>query len=241
MQKYRLIENLKKISYGALISGIVLLFYSLTIPKYSDDNKYQELTDRFYQEPLSKDAYYQEIAKITTNKTFIMDFGNGIVSFSLICFVFLFISKINKWGDFKNIKTQNKLGIFIMSNIAWLLMIPGTFLYYYYRGVRGDYPPFADSIGIPILQQITFVLLMLVPLNLFLLVSLKKSKLPTCLFVRLSIYKKTHILWEILFDIFLLLNTISLILFIADGDYIYSCKYVLYLITNVIVCRNIAR
>jgi hypothetical protein len=220
MQKYGLIGNPKTISCGLLIIGIVLLFYSWTIPKYTDDNKYQELNDRFYQGTLAKDTYFQEIAEISTNKMFIMDIGNGIVSFSLVCLAALFISKIDRWGDFKNVITQNKLRIFILSNMVWLLMIQGTFLYYYYRGGRGDYSPFADAISIPILQQAIFFLLMLIPLNLFLLVSLKKSKLPTNLFLRPSIYKKTHILWEILFDILLFLNIINLILFIVDGDHI---------------------
>lgn len=213
-------KGLRTIFYIFLIAGMVLVFYSLTIPKYIDDNRRQALIDMYYQGKITKDVYYQKMSQITTSKVLITDIANGFVSFSLFGIVLSFISKVKEWKELKELKTQNKLTTFIMANSAWLLLVPNTFFYYYYRSCRGDYPPFADSIGIPIMQQIAVILFMLFPLNLFLLVCLYKSNLPTKLLIRPSIYKRTNILWNLFFFFFLLLDMVCLILFIIDGDHI---------------------
>lgn len=210
----------RTIFYVLLIVGVVLVFYSLTIPKYTDENRHQALIDMYYEGKITKDVYCQKMSQITTSKVLITDISNGIVSFSLFGLVLSVISKVKEWKDLKKLKTQNKFKTFIMANIAWLLLIPNTFFYYYYRSLRGDYPPFADSIGIPIMQQTAFILFMLVPLNLFLLVCLYKSNLPTKLLMRPSIYKRTNILWNVFFCVVLLLDMVCLILFIVDGDHI---------------------
>src|SRR5690606_39838186 len=57
----------------------------------------------------------------------------------------------------------------ISANLVWLILLPGTYWYYIFRGARGDYPPFADSIGIPLMTQIPFYLFLLIPLNIFML------------------------------------------------------------------------
>lgn len=188
--------------------------------RFTDINKYQELNDKYLQEVITKDTYYTNLAKITTNKIIIRDLGDGIITFSLFSLLFLFVSKIKTWKDFFSVNAGRKTFLFVVSNIVWLLMIPGTYFYYFYRGVRGDYPPFADSIGIPIMAQIFFYSLLFIPLNLFLLLTLIKSNLPAKLFLRPSKYKKVSILWEIFFVCFLLINLICLILFIIDGDHI---------------------
>lgn len=220
MQRYKLINNPKIVFLSVLILGTILLCYSFTMPKFTDENKYQELNDKYYQGIIKKDAYYQHLEKISTNKIFFMDLGSGIATFSLFFLVALLALKIRKWKDFENMHTQKKKEIFIMSNITWLLMILGTFLYYFYRGSRGDYPPFADSIGIPIMQQTISCLLLFIPLNLFLLLTLIKSKLPAKLFLRPYKCRRKHILWELFFDFFLLIDTVCLILFTIDGDHI---------------------
>ena len=219
MKNHKWLKNSKPIFCVILAIGMILLFYSLTIPKYTDENKYTALIEMYCQETITKDAYYQELSQITTYRIFIMDIANGIVSFSLFGILLLHILRVNEWKDCKKIKTQNKFITFVLSNVAWILLIPSTFFYYYFRAVRGDYPPFADTISIPIIQQIVFILFMLAPLNLFLLVSLHKSELPTRLLMRPLFYKRPIILWEVFFHIFLLLDIMFLILFIVDGDH----------------------
>lgn len=234
MKNHKWLKNSKTIFCVILVIGMILLFYSLTIPKYTDENKYNVLIAMYYQETITKDAYNQEISQITTSKSFIMDIANGIISFSLFGILLLHILRINEWKDCKKLKTQNKFTTFVLSNVAWILLIPSTYFYYYFRAFRGDYPPFADTISIPIIQQMAFILFMLAPLNLVLLVSLHKSELPTRLLMRPLFYKRSMILWEVFFHIFLLVDIMCLILFIVDGDHmsIIISMFFIYIILS---------
>jgi hypothetical protein len=97
--------------------------------------------------------------------------------------------------------------------------VPGTYWYYVFRGVRGGYPPFGDSIGIPLMTQIPFYLLLLVPLNIFILLTTIKTNLPTKLFIKPDQYSRTKFFWEIFFGFWLLINLLFLVDFVADGDH----------------------
>lgn len=228
----QLTKNPKMIFFIAFLTGILLILISLKMPRYTDESQYQELVDMVYQEAITKDAFYGKVHQITTTRNTIMDIGNGIVSFALFGIVFLLISKIRNWEDLKRLKTQSKLAIFISANLALLLLIPGTVIYYGYRDWRGDFPPFADSIGIPIMQQTTIILLMLIPLNILLCISLYKSKLPTDISIHVRVNNKFFALWNVFFGSLLLLNVICLIMFIIDGDHIsvMVSMYFMYLL-----------
>jgi hypothetical protein len=94
------------------------------------------------------------------------------------------------------IKTLNNRIIFTTANIAWIFVIfLGTFRvliqssdYYEQRFLNGDFPPEADSIGIPIFQGTFFayvtLLVLLIFLNLFLVFTFRKANLPTRLFIQ---------------------------------------------------------
>jgi hypothetical protein len=204
-----------------LIIGSSLFIYSLAIPMFIDKSKYQELNEKYYQNDISKENYYVEFEKISTNKKDIMNAGSGIIIFSLIILVFLYVNKIKNLNDLNKINTKGEKTLFVLSNIIWLLNIPNSYFYYYYRGLRGDYPPFADSVNIPILQQTVLFLWCFIPLNLFLLFFLIKSKLPTKLFFNYQYRKckKAGLFWESLFILLLIINVLFIYLFVIDGDH----------------------
>lgn len=223
--KYEIMLN-KKLLYSPkvifmylLLLGSVLLFCSLRMSGFVDIHKQQVLNDKYLQQIFTEGACYTEHA-ITTYKIIVMDLGNGVITFSLFSLLFLFLFKIRTWRDFLSVKAGQRTFLFVLSNIVWFLMIPGTYFYYFYRGSRGDYTLFTDSVSIPIIQQTFFYLLLFIPLNLFLLFTLIKSKLPAKLFFRPGKYKKMSILWELFFVCSLLINLICLILFIIDGDHV---------------------
>ena len=126
-----------------------------------------------------------------------MDLGTEIIIVSVTIFLFLLSTKIKSFSGFKNLKSLNKVTVFISANIAWLLLLPGTYWYYIFRSAQGDYPPFSDSIGIPIMTQISLFLFLFVPLNIFLLLTTIKTNLPTKLFVKANKYNRQAILREI--------------------------------------------
>ena len=199
------------------IIGVGLLSYSLTLSYYKDQVAADNLLNNAYN--IDKQEYYKKEAEIRTNKTTFMDLGTGIGIASLTILIFLILTKSNNFSDLKNIMTLNRLAIFISANLVWLLLIPGTFWYYTFRGGRGDYPPFADSIGIPLMTQIPFLLFMLIPMNLFLFLTTIKTNLPTRLFAKIKNYSRPSILWELFFGFWLLVNLLSLVLFVVDGDH----------------------
>ncbi len=200
------------------IIGLGLFSYSLTLPYYNDQKAADDLLNNSYS--IDKQEYYKRDAELRTNKTTFMDLGAGIAIASWTILLFLLLTNTNTFSNFKNLKTFNKLTTFISANLVWLLLIPGTIWYYTFRGGRGDYPPFADTIVIPIMTSITFFLFLLIPLNIFLILTTLKTNLPTKLFVKADVYNRPAILWEIFFGFWLLINLLCLVGFVADGDHV---------------------
>ena len=212
-----------------LLLGLGLWAYSLTLPYYNDEEAAKNLSfiasdinmrsiDKQYH--LHKQEYYQKEAELRTNKLFFADFGTGLAVASGTIFLFLLLTKTKRFSDFKNLKSfNNKKIIFISSNIVWLLLIPGTFLYYTLRLRRGDYPSFADSIAIPIMEQTTVYLFLLIPLNIFLFLTTITTNLPTNLFIIADKYSKPTILWEIFWGFWLLINLLCFVDFVRIGDH----------------------
>ncbi len=198
--------------------GLGFLCYSLTMKYYKDQKAADDLLANSFN--INKEDYYKKETELRTNKTTFMDLGAGISIASGTIFLFLLLTKTRTFSDFKNLKTFNRLAIFLSSNIVWLLLIPDTFLYYTFRGQRGDYPPFADSIGIGIYMQVPLFLFLLIPLNIFIFLTTFKTDLPTKLFMKAENYDRPVILWEIFFSFWLLINFFCFIVFVIDGDHI---------------------
>ena len=209
--------NIRLIVILTFFVGLGLFLYSLTLPYYKDKELADKLIVNSYE--IDKKEYYKKEAELRTSKTTLMDLGAGIAIASGVILIFLLLTKSKKILDLKNVKSLNKLAIFISANLVWLLLLPGTVWYYTFRGGRGDYPPFADSIGIPLMTQIPLVLFLLIPLNVFLILTTIKTNLPTRLFVKAENYNKRKILWEVFFGFWLLLNFVCLVSFVADGDH----------------------
>lgn len=168
---------------------------------------------------MDKSEYYKKEAELRTNKLTFMDLGSGLAIASASILLFLIFTRVTSFEDFKNNNTFTKTATFISANLVWLILIPGTYWYYIFRGGRGDYPPFADSIGIPLMTQIPFYLFLLIPLNIFILLTTLKTNLPTRLFFMSEKYKKATILWEIFFGLWLLINLLCLFGFVVDEDH----------------------
>jgi len=199
------------------IIGLGLFSYSLTLPYYKDQKAAENLLNNAYN--IDKQEYYKKEAELRTSKTTFMDLGTGIGIASLTIFIFLLLTKSNNFSDLKKLKTFNKATIFISANLVWLLLLPGIHWYYEFRGRRGDFPPFADSIGIPIAIQTIFVLLSLIPLNIFLIITTIKTNLPTQLWTVVKNYSRPSILWELFFSFWLLVNLLFFVDFVVYGDH----------------------
>ena len=214
------------ILFFIFVIGFGLFAYSFTLPYYSDLGKKSQL-DSDAAEAIGKDnfakfksRYYTEIGKLETNKRLLMDLGSGLVICATIIWLFLLISKIRRFSDFFNLYSLNKRKLFVIANVGWLVLIPGTIWYYFFRASRDDYPWFADSLGIPLSETIPVIFLGLIPLNIFLFLTSIGSIFPAKLFIRPVKYNMVNIAWEVFWLFFFLITTFFFIDLIIDGDHI---------------------
>ena len=212
--------------------GVGVLLYSLSLPYYKDQRAAEELQANAYD--MHKVDYYTKDAALRTGKITYMDMGAGIAIASSAILLFLLITGLHTFSDFKRIRTPRRATIFIMTNMAWLSVAAGNIWYYIFRLGRGDYPPFADSIGIAVVPVTFAVLFMFIPLNVFLLFSLFRSRLPCRIYKKADHYTAGLVLWEVIFDLLILSDLLYCIATIVDGDHIniLVALYFLYILLS---------
>lgn len=202
-----------------LIVGEGLFLYSMTLDYYNDKVAADKLISNSYN--MTESDYYKKDAELRTNKIILMDLGSGIAIASFVIVVFFVFKKVKTLSDLTKIKSINKIGILIYSNLSWLIFIPSTYWYYLFRFRRGDYPPLAYSLGaLDIIYTILLPLVFLLPLNFFLVLTLIKSNIPTRIFIKADNYNIRIILWEIFFDFWLLISLYLFVIAVANGEHI---------------------
>jgi hypothetical protein len=219
-----------------IVVGIGLTLYSLTLPYYTDPAMKEKLESEANQQILANSAdyhkikkdYYTKVKSLTTNKNIYFDLGSGIATAALCLIAFVFAFKINSASDLANIKSLNKPLLFTLAIALWLLLIPGTFWYYSLRGERGDYPMFADSIAIPIMENVVTIVIGSLFLVTFLFITTYKSTFPTLLFIKPITYNGYFKLKEVLWGFLLLFNVFALILFVTSGDHVSIVVNIFY-------------
>lgn len=201
-----------------LMIGLGLFIYSLSLDYYKDKQAADNLISSSYD--IDKSDYYKQEAALRTNKVTFMDLGAGISIASIVLLGFMRFNHIKTISDLVQIKSINKTALFILSNVLWLILIPGTYWYYFFRAGRGDYPPFADSIGIPLSAQVPFLFDLIIPLDLFIGLTMINCNIPTKLFIKADFCKGRAIFWEIFFGFWLLINFFFFVIFVIGGDHI---------------------
>lgn len=219
--------NPKVVFFFFLIVGIFMLFVSLRMPNHTETEEYEMLNYKYSRGEISKDEYLTEFGILKGNRIKIMDIGSGLMVSSIFILCFLYVKRINGWCDLLKLKSMKKITVISLSNIILLMQIPGCFLYYSYRLSRGDYPCYADNIGIPIMSQTIVNLIGIIPLNIFLILALINSDLNTPLFVKNNGYKKT-VVWNVLFVIFVIFQSITFVASVIDGDCVFIISSLLF-------------
>ena len=228
--------------------GLFLVLYSLFMKSFNDDNAKKNLEIDAAKFIESRDLnklnitdfkknYYQKFDSLKTSKYKIFDLGSGLLIFSLTLLLFLNSIKYKNLDDLKNLKSLSRVNLIISSNIVAICMLPGTFWYYFLRQVRGDYPWFADSIGIPIFYTIPSLIFGIIILNIFLVISTKKLTLPCKIFVKSIENNFKFICIRLFFGLILMILIIFLVLIIIDGDH-FSIPAILFYIYIVLSIRG---
>lgn len=201
-----------------LLLGLTLFGFSLALPYYTDEVALEKLNSKSYE--MEAAEYYKQRFELETNKTYYMDAGMGLMIASVSVWGFQYVGRVRRWRDLLRIKAPSRAVIFIASNIAWALLALAFIWYYYYRFMRGDYPPFAEDIDFTLWATVKFYLVMLIPLNVFLWFTTLHARFDTKLFVIAKQYTLKAVLWEVLFAALIFCNLIVTFEFIIDGDHL---------------------
>lgn len=139
--------------------GISFAYYASRLPIYIGDFSPTELATRLYSANSSDEAssvqwYLQLHAHETPHKA-LFDLGAGLMAFGLGLFIAIGLFVLySKSSRFRCVSEVLKFWVF-----AWTLELPGSFWILKIRQGRGDYPPWGDSIGLPIFGEVLFCVL----------------------------------------------------------------------------------
>ncbi|RYE24372.1 MAG: hypothetical protein EOP45_05880 [Sphingobacteriaceae bacterium] len=217
---------LKVIFFLSIVVGLCLYGYSTQLDYYTNPEAKEKLDSEagsnldLVQDKQWKQHYYAETDKLKTEKLFFEDLGSGLAIASATVLLFLLLKRVSSFTDLLLLQTMTRRQVLIFSNLIWLVMFPATWWYYTYRAERGDYPWFADTVIIPIMEQTLTYLIAFIPLNLFIWLTSIDSRLPTYVFIKPNSYDGREIMKEIFWSLWLLLNLLLLYGFIKDGDHL---------------------
>ena len=178
-------------------------------PEYSSGNQAE-----------ARQVYYATESAWRTSRNSWLDIGSGVAVSSLTVLLFLRANRVQSWARFRRLKTVGKSGFLLWLNAGWALLFAALYWYYYYRSLRGDFRPMADSIGIPLMYGQDALLVCWLVSNAVSLLALWPARLPALLFE-----KPKHNSWPaVLVDavLFLPLTFTGLytIATISDGDHL---------------------
>ncbi|TGE04536.1 hypothetical protein [Hymenobacter fodinae] len=183
-----------------------------------------------------KAVYYKNEKALRTNRNELLDAGSGIAIASITLWLFVVGKGLRAVAQLRQLRTPNKRQFFIWFNTGWVVLFAALHWYYHYRGVRGDFPPFADSIGIPLYYGTIGLLVFWPVLNLLWLLVLWPVQLGGHLLVKPLAYTWQSVLVEGLCGVWLLIVGLYSISTIIDGDHL-TIPVVLLFIYLLLVLR----
>lgn len=196
------------------------------MPSYTDpaaksewDKKSQEAFGREGIESF-KHKYYEGVAALRTNRTDFMDLGLGFGSLSLRLLAGSLALRVRRLKDVAAIHSPRRTWkLFAMGNVFWLAMIPAGFIVYTFRFERGDYPWFADSIGIGIIGQACVAVVGLPLMNVFFLAFATRGKHPAPIFALRPRFDLETVCFEFLLGVLAVLNVRIIVGDVITGDF----------------------
>lgn len=230
--------NLRTVLFGFALLGAAIWLYASQMPVYKNGKTIEEVYSHYTQlgsDQQMKAAYYQNEAALRTNRNGLLDVGSGIATTSLTLLAFVSGKRLRTVAQLRQLGTPSKRQFFIWLNAGWVVLFGSLHWYYHYRSVRGDFPPFADSIAIPVMYGTVGLLACWPVLNLLLLLVIRPAKLSGQLFEVPSVYTGRAILTEVLCGIGLVLVGGYAVIVILDGDHVTIPVVLLFLYLVLVV------
>ena len=226
--------------FALIALGGLVFAYGSQFPEYYDRGAEARLNDKNWSDAARKDnnadtvanEWYSLRASLRTRRDTCYDLGAGIIALGL-GMALLFLTKgIRKVSDLGYLTTPKTSGRFyLLAALTWLSFIPGEWIYYIYTGQRGDYPPFADVIGIPMGGAFIIGVLGL-PFVLFgVWVSIHGAKLPTAVWSG-SIFGQLNIVSAAIWIALILALLVTAMGVARQPPIVPSCLFTLYLLLS---------
>jgi hypothetical protein len=205
---------------GLALLTIALWIYASFLPAYTDAHAKTMLDDLRGTNQIDKKEYYERLNELSTYRNSFLDITSGLLMLGLTVG---FGIKWLQWGrgfSWRQLPAPSKARMLFWFNSGWVLLFAGMYWYYMYRSGRGDYPPFADSIGIPLMEGTDTLLFYWPILNGLLLLGLWGAELPSILGEKPYRYTWRAILVEVGFGLWTVLLLLLLVGAVMDGDHL---------------------
>ncbi|PJJ60297.1 hypothetical protein [Hymenobacter chitinivorans] len=205
---------------GVILLGTGLWLYARLMPAFVDGAVKTEADLRLKLMSESRATYYKKEAALRTNRNTLLDVGSGLAVSGLVVLLLGRVLRVDTAAELRWRPTFGKGAVLLWFNAGWGILFVALNWYYTYRAARGDYPPFADSIGIPIMQGAATLLFYWPIINGLLLLALWGAELPGVLGEMPYRYTGRAIVVEVVFGVFALLLLLETGENIVYGDHL---------------------
>ncbi|MDX3968818.1 hypothetical protein ACSHT2_16020 [Bradyrhizobium sp. PUT101] len=173
--------------------GFLLIAIGIATPAYTDAAASERI--RLGQECVpgvpnaspdrrcSDEDWYRSMNNLRTSKWGLVDAGAGLVASGVTMLGFMLWNRKKAWRE---LSTPKSIWIVGLASAAWLLQIPAYDLLFMTELTRGYYPPWSDSVVIPMSQVQDILLWLFVPYLAIWLVFVVGSRLPAKVFSNAS-------------------------------------------------------
>lgn len=189
--------------FCVFLSGTALWIYSLSMEYYTDPAKMEEVARQVDLSPESKIGrveYWEARKSLETNKRKYMDLGAGLMIASGLLFVFLLFQRVKTVRDLSRVRSLKPIWLIGLTYFVWLSGHFWIQCYLNFRQSRGDFPWFADSILIPLVEVSILIDFSCILLLILFMISLPNSRSGVPIFVRIRRCSFSNIFWELFFD-----------------------------------------
>lgn len=216
--------------------GALLISFGEPMPAYTDQNWQRRFADVDFGTVNDFDSltaqWYAAKVEVETPRNRLLDLGMGFIAFGVglgLLFVLTHVCSFRDLGSLRSPATR--YGFLALSAVVWLSFIPAEWYWLGYTLSRGDYPHWADSIGIPMHAVQTFGQRGLPVVLLGVLVTLRGTTLPVKLWSR-PILGASHVVNVVLIIASILALLVLLTGVISQPFLVPSALFTLYLLLS---------
>lgn len=173
------------------VSGGELVRQSLAMPQWTDEEKAQEVMTWDPPQEMSGpafDAYYQRwsdaLKAVRTQKWLYKDAGAAMIAFAVMLAAALLLFGIRTVEDVRRLQTpRRRWEIWLLASVGWLGYMASAVVALFQGFDRSEFPPWADSLLVPIFGIAAVAAIGWVILSLVTWLVLRHAALPAGLWV----------------------------------------------------------